>query len=561
MTLVMAYVILIAAGISATAVLIEALVRARGVATRWVWVGALGLTTLATVFVMVVPKPATVFEAPVVETPIIASSNVAATPATPDVDLLLNSADLALPVVWGVASILLVVALGVGQRRYRRERSRAKAARVGGHDVLLTEDVGPAVAGVRKPVVFVPRWVLALDEGSQQLLLSHELEHVKKRDTWLLLFGAVSVAVTPWNPVVWWMVRRMRLAVEQDCDARVLARHPGIRRYADLLLTAASRHGLTSRLLAAHFGEYTSDLVRRIEAMTNVGRFSWRKIGGAMVVAAALVFVACETPRPDPVAPIRRKEVSVSIARSAEFSALVGRCSNGGSGCAISVIVKTSDGKLLRRYEGAIPVAEIPDKAVQNINVENGKCGNSECSLIWITLKPDASLQKSTLVEEKASATREVLVSSERVAVEREGMKLDSSAQLAIDDRRFRTHEAMVSDTKYQKVPKAKFQILEGRLEESGTGSLAVPPVMHLRGSTAPLTEVPNVLVSSVDGKELQRVLAGDRVGGMSLSAIRADDIEAVEVRKGTSCATLVIPCPAILVTIKPGLERIYQKR
>ena len=50
MTLVMAYVILIAAGISATTMVLESLVRGRGFATRWVWVAALGLTTLTTVF-------------------------------------------------------------------------------------------------------------------------------------------------------------------------------------------------------------------------------------------------------------------------------------------------------------------------------------------------------------------------------------------------------------------------------------------------------------------------------------------------------------------------------
>ena len=308
MTLVMAYVILIAAGIAATTMVLESLVRGRGFATRWVWVAALGLTTLTTVFALVVPRGAQVLELAPAEASVTTRAPIGiAAPANAwlDVDQLLASANVALPVAWLMASALLLVALGAGQQRYRRMRARARTARVGGHDVLLTEDVGPAVAGVRRPVVLVPRWVLALDEGSQQLLLSHELEHVRQRDTWLLLFGAVSVALTPWNPVVWWMVKRLRLAVEQDCDARVLARHPGVRRYADLLLTAASRHDLASRFLAAHFGEYTSDLVRRIEAMTNTRRVSWRKAGAAAFVAATLIAIACETPRPDPVAPLK----------------------------------------------------------------------------------------------------------------------------------------------------------------------------------------------------------------------------------------------------------------
>lgn len=577
MTLVMAYVILVTAGIAATAVLVEALLRGRSIAARWVWVAALGLTTVATIFAMVAPKPTTLIEMTVVDAPGIVSPSTAKTPvsvATPDVDVLLNSADMALPVVWGIASVLLLVALGAGQQRYRRERARAKAARVGGHDVLLTEDVGPAVAGVRRPVVFVPRWVLALDEGSQQLLLSHELEHVKERDTWLLLLGAVSVAVTPWNPVVWWMVRRMRLAVEQDCDARVLARHPGIRRYADLLLTAASRHDLTARLLAAHFGEYTSDLVRRIEAMTNMKQLSWRRVGAAALVAAGLLTVACETPRPDPVAPISlEKEVPASPSRSAEFAAQLDRCSpNGGNGCAISWILRSSDGKELRRYDNEIPVAEVPHDAVQNVNVENAKCGASECSLIWITLKPDASLgqpgierKKAAVVEERVRTTSGQLVELERGArLEFNKVKLDSSAQRLVEERSgVRSSGVLQELTKIPMVVKGSVLERDGERELVGSGTLTLPPKVVLRGRTGPLTDPPNVVLFDAKGSELARVYADDiRKGGKNLFAeINTDDIEAIEVRKGAGCYDLPVPCPAISITIKNGREGAYRKR
>ncbi|HEX6316569.1 MAG TPA: TonB family protein [Gemmatimonadaceae bacterium] len=308
MTLVMAYVILIAAGISATAVAVEAVLRGQGRATRWVWVAALGLVAVATVYAMVAPLASPVDAGPPITAraivPVPATTTIAEPPPARRVALLLGVGDAILPAAWLLVSAALLVALGAGRRRYRRERAQARVERVGGHEVLLTHDIGPAVAGVRQPVVFLPRWVLALDEGSQQLLLSHEIEHVRHRDTWLLLLGAVSGAAMPWNPAVWWMVRRLRLAVEQDCDARVLSRHPGVRRYADLLLTAASRHRMAARLLAAHFGEYSTDLVRRIEAMTSVRKLSWRKVAGAAFVAAVLVAAACETPRPEPVAPL-----------------------------------------------------------------------------------------------------------------------------------------------------------------------------------------------------------------------------------------------------------------
>jgi TonB family protein len=306
----MAYVILIAACIGACAVFLEAVAYSRGQPSRWIWVWALAMVTVATPLAMTMPRPTgQVAVVPGVTSGVSRSGSALVDPQSPPlplfpVDAALRATDTALPPAWFLASAALLVAIAIGRRRLRDERKRAEASRVAGYSVLLTERTGPAVAGIRMPVVFVPRWVLALDEPSQRLLLAHEVEHVRRRDTALLFAGALAAALMPWNAVVWWMVRRLRLAVEQDCDARVLATHPGIRRYADLLLTAATRHGLTSRLLAAHFGEHTSDLLRRIEAMTSKGRFPWQRMAGAGLVASTLLAASCETPRPEPVAPL-----------------------------------------------------------------------------------------------------------------------------------------------------------------------------------------------------------------------------------------------------------------
>ena len=128
MTLVMAYVILIAAGIAATTMVLESLVRGRGFATRWVWVAALGLTTLTTVFALVVPRGAQVLELAPAEASVTTRAPIGiAAPANAwlGVDQLLASANVALPVAWLMASALLLIALGAGQQRYRRMRARA----------------------------------------------------------------------------------------------------------------------------------------------------------------------------------------------------------------------------------------------------------------------------------------------------------------------------------------------------------------------------------------------------------------------------------------------------
>ena len=51
----------------------------------------------------------------------------------------------------------------------------------------------------------------------------HVLEASHGRDPLVLHAAALLALVTPWNLALWWLNRRLRLAVELDCDARVLA--------------------------------------------------------------------------------------------------------------------------------------------------------------------------------------------------------------------------------------------------------------------------------------------------------------------------------------------------
>jgi beta-lactamase regulating signal transducer with metallopeptidase domain len=471
---------------------------------------------------------------------------------------MLDTADALLPVLWLVATLALLCALVVGQRRFRLERRQAREARIGGHDVLLTEHLGPAVAGVRRPVVFVPRWVLALDEGSQQLLLAHEVEHVKQRDTWLLLFGAVTAALTPWNPMVWWTVRRLRLAVEQDCDARVLAVHPGIRRYVDLLLTAASRHGLAARLLAAHFGEHTSDLVRRIEAMTSRKSIPWRRMTVTSFIAAALVAAACEAPRPDPVAPLIvprpaavEQQTPANAAHSAEFSEQRQRCmARPGPGCQIAAIVESSDGKVMARYAGEIPVAQLPDGGIAKVNVEHDSCGVGTCSLIWITLKPDASLRN--VIRHDATFEPKRDRSAEFQAGEVE-VKAESRTALKRADM---DGTPVVGELRSGGNTLAR--IIER--DSGAAGRLTVvrrSPWLQGIGNGA----MPNIIIQSSSGAELRRFVADPaRTYTTSpIADISPDDISAIEVMKGQlGCAPL--GCPLVRVWLKAGREAAYRK-
>lgn len=168
---------------------------------------------------------------------------------------------------WACLSLAFCAAFLFGAVRLQHRRSRWTRAAVDGHDVMISGDVGPAVIGTLRPRVVLPAWALALSEVERDLMLRHEAEHVRGRDPLVLAFAALAVTVSPWNPVVWFLVRRLRLALEIDCDARVLERVARPRDYGLLLLTVGARSQATLHF-SASLAEPHSFLERRIVAMT-----------------------------------------------------------------------------------------------------------------------------------------------------------------------------------------------------------------------------------------------------------------------------------------------------
>jgi hypothetical protein len=144
----------------------------------------------------------------------------------------------------------------------------------------------------------IPQWALDLEPQAIDLMLHHEHEHLRARDPLLIHLASLVVLAMPWNPAVWWMVSRLRLAVEMDCDARVLARGGDTPEYAELLLRVGQRRARLP-LGAAALGEPVSFLGRRIRRMvTDLPRWRWAGATAAGCIAAAAVIAACEAPRP-----------------------------------------------------------------------------------------------------------------------------------------------------------------------------------------------------------------------------------------------------------------------
>lgn len=274
--------------------------------TRWAWSVAVLLTLILPVAGLMRPQGFRSITVPLEAAPSPSSNNASAsgnfTPLTSSSPYPggISWAEMDRPLgwVWGVSSVMFLLALVGGAARLAALRRRCRLTLVDGRAVLVAEGVGPAVVGLWPPAVVIPEWALALTESERRLMLAHEEAHVRALDPWLLAAGTAALIAAPWNPALWWMLRQLRRAVEMDCDARVLSVGQSPLAYGELLLRVGRRRAHLP-LLAVAFGEPRSLLELRIRRLS--ARLPRRRMLGAILatmIAAATLVAACETPRP-----------------------------------------------------------------------------------------------------------------------------------------------------------------------------------------------------------------------------------------------------------------------
>jgi TonB family protein len=199
---------------------------------------------------------------------------------------------------WGLLSAGLIARLVLAVRYIRRHQATWRSIEIDGMNVHVATDAGPAVIGLHPMHVVLPEWVLGMDPAPRALILRHEAEHRAARDPYLLLTATLLTALLPWNLPLWFQARRLRIAIEIDCDTRVLHAHPRWREYAHLLLTIAQRQAGTTRPLAPALSEAPSNLERRITAMRKTPALSPFHAACLSLAATAAFALACAVDRP-----------------------------------------------------------------------------------------------------------------------------------------------------------------------------------------------------------------------------------------------------------------------
>jgi hypothetical protein len=209
-------------------------------------------------------------------------------------------------VAWISASTVLMLGLVGGLLRLHQRARGWRRGTVDGTEVLVSDDFGPALLGIHAPRVILPERVMTMDPHVLRVVCAHEVEHRTARDAWLLAGGALLVTLMPWNAALWWKVRRLREAIEIDCDERVLRRGVSKREYGTVLLDLATGPMHPAGVMPA-FAQPVSLLERRLTMMiSGVRRKGVLATAASATCAVLLGIAACETAAPtQPTAEIR----------------------------------------------------------------------------------------------------------------------------------------------------------------------------------------------------------------------------------------------------------------
>ncbi|PYX32823.1 MAG: hypothetical protein DMG80_07275 [Acidobacteria bacterium] len=150
----------------------------------------------------------------------------------------------------------------------------------------------PAVIGWFRPIVFLPLTALTgLSELQLQVVMAHELAHIKRMDSFVNAFQMVVETLLFYHPAVWWLNRRIRLERENCCDDTAIALCGNPVEYARALTLMEEWRVAPALAMAANHGPLAAR-VTRLLGITNL-RSGIRGIGvTASVLCLTVALVA-----------------------------------------------------------------------------------------------------------------------------------------------------------------------------------------------------------------------------------------------------------------------------
>jgi BlaR1 peptidase M56 len=214
--------------------------------------------------------------------------------------------------VYGFGAAVLLVRVGLG---IRHARMLVRESDVVAGRLTNPRCSTPVTVGLRAPVIVLPAAWVRWSDAELAAVLTHEEEHVRRRDPLAAFVTLLARAVFWFHPLAWWLQRRVAMLSEQACDAAVLAHGHDADSYATSLLRLARAQATAGGRVAfpgsAMPGSGLRHRLRLLES-SPIGRTTvlQRFCAGALYAAVVLVCGAATPTASSRPAPPAAQDVS-----------------------------------------------------------------------------------------------------------------------------------------------------------------------------------------------------------------------------------------------------------
>ncbi|MDB5338144.1 MAG: hypothetical protein JWN70_3763 [Planctomycetaceae bacterium] len=218
---------------------------------------------------------------------------------------------------WGLFGLLLIHATGVCvagfffRRQYQEVRNLVRYSTFAAEEIVqLTrttalqlgiktipavmiseESDAPFATGLLQQIILLPRSALELPTDQLQIILGHELVHIRRRDLTIGWLETVLSILWWFHPGMWWLKRELRRTREDCCDDVLLASRLAVpARYCETLIEAAARQTfLAPEPVALGFSNGEHPAARRIRRLMDGSLFRTQRLQKTALLLAVVV--------------------------------------------------------------------------------------------------------------------------------------------------------------------------------------------------------------------------------------------------------------------------------
>lgn len=157
------------------------------------------------------------------------------------------------------------------------------------------EKKSPFILGIIKPQIYLPQYILELNEKMISHILLHELMHYKRKDLYFNLICWIMLLLHWFNPLVWIAVKKLKTYREYACDSCVLQIF-GEEKNLDYGMTIVNLSKIVTNKRGIQFGlsfERNNVIKERIEMIRDFKNDSFKISAKGALACLAMSIVIC----------------------------------------------------------------------------------------------------------------------------------------------------------------------------------------------------------------------------------------------------------------------------